>query len=746
MSKGLIAFFIQLFLLFFPSLGSADGFIVIPSPPLHTTAGMAAFPLEVRFHKVDVTITDRAALTKVDQEFYNPSPYLLEGEYIFPIPKGAVINNFSMYINGKEVKAELLDAAKAKQIYEDIVRKKLDPALLEYQEQSLFRARIFPIEAHSTKRVILSYAEILDKDSSTTSYLYPLNTEKFSAKVLDSVAINVTLKTKEPIKSIYSTTHEVEVIRKSNTYALISYEEENTKPDTDFRLYYTLDKSDIGMSLLTYKTQSEDGYFFLDICPNFEAGPPLPKDITFVLDVSGSMKGEKLSKAKLALSYCLSHLNPGDRFEIIRFGTEGYALFNALREADSTNLEQARRFIEGLEALGGTNIGEALTLALASRNNSPADAARPYIVIFITDGQPTIGETDDLRLLQIIKKANNDSARIFTFGIGYEINTHLLDKITDFTRAYRTYLSPKADIEKEIAHFYEKVRSPVLTNLEISSQGSVRFFHTYPDLKELPDLFWGSSLTLLGRYKGNGSAVINLKGKVNNKVREYTYTLDFPSADTTNTFIPPIWAARRIGMLLDQMRLYGESEEVKEEIITLARTHGIITPYTSLLILEDETAKTARRELDPRHQTMGNMVLRSEELTEKSAKEYNKLKDNSGMDSVQASEELQLLNKAQNSRQTKKGINRLDFQDKNGANQSMEAQIKNIQGRAFYNSGNGWIDSQLQTQKGLSVIRIQFASSKYFELLQKNKTAGEILALGKNVQFVMNNQIYEIYE
>jgi Ca-activated chloride channel family protein len=735
-----------LLLLSAPGALLADGFIVVPDSPLPVSTAMGHFPLEVRFHKVDVTITDRAAVTRVDQEFYNPSEHVLEGEYIFPVPKGAVINKFSMYINGQETNAELLDAAKARQIYEEIVRKRLDPALLEYREQALFRVRVFPIEPHSTKRVALSYSEILTQDNGTVSYLYPLNTEKFSAKELKLVTINVDINTSRPLKSVYSTSHDVDVVRKSGGRALVSYEQQNIKPDTDFRLYYTLSDEDIGVSLLPYREAGSDGYFFLDICPAYDLKTLAAKDITFVLDVSGSMKGEKLAQAKKALTYCLSRLNPADRFELIRFSTEAYALFGGLRQADRGNLGKAYEFVEGLQAVGGTHMEEALKLALADGEKSGGDRARPHMIVFITDGRPTIGETDEDKLLDKIKQADPGSTRIFTFGVGYEINTHLLDKITDLTRAYRTYISPKEDITTEIAGFYDKVGSPVLTDLKISFPDQLGVAYSYPKLTELPDLFKGSSLTLLGRYHGSGKATVVLTGKVNNVPKQFTYTLEFPDKETRHSFVPPIWAARRIGMLLDQMRLYGESEELKEEIIMLARTHGIITPYTSLLILEDEQSRTARNELKAEHQTLGNIANRTDQLQDLSTREYDKLKANSGMDSVQASEEVQQLNKAENSMQAQEGITRLDFKDKEGNTQVMQAQVKNVQGRAFYNSGTNWIDSNIQLKTNLPVERITFASKRYFELLSKNPEVAELLALGKNVQFVLNNRIYEISE
>ena len=220
---------------------SADGFIVVPEPPQNIIR--TAFPLEVKYHRVNVEIKDQSAVTNIDQEFYNPTAARLEGYYIFPIPEDAVIKKFTMFINGAETGAELLDAAKARQLYEDIVRKALDPALLEYQGRGMFKVRIFPIEPGSTKRVKISYTQILEKDNGTIEYIYPLNTEKFSAKPLKDVSVNVDIKSADILKNIYCTSHETEVIRKNDNHAVVSFEQKNVKPDTDFNLYYNTDKS-----------------------------------------------------------------------------------------------------------------------------------------------------------------------------------------------------------------------------------------------------------------------------------------------------------------------------------------------------------------------------------------------------------------------------------------------------------------------------------------------------------------------
>ncbi len=724
-----------------------DGFIVIPKPPRphpHPWPRFNPFPLEVKYHKVNVKIEGQVATTYIDQVFYNPSRRRLEGYYLFPIPKNSFIKKFSIFVNGKELSAELLDSKKARRIYEDIVRKMKDPALLEYSGEGVFKVRIYPIEPYSEKRVEMSYTEILNKDNNTFEYLYPLNTEKFSAKPLKNVSINVEIKSDESIKNIYCPTHKVEIIRKNKHKAIVGYEEKDIKPEIDFKLYYDTNKKDLGFSLTSYKKRGEEGFFFLSLSPGFvtKIDRIIEKDITFVIDVSGSMAGKKLVQAKSALLFCIENLNKGDGFDIIKFSTEAEALFENLRPVNKINLRKARSFIENLRAIGGTNIDEALTLAL----NRGKRKSRPYIIIFLTDGKPTIGETNEDQLLKKIKWKNNSNARIFTFGIGNEINTHLLDKITEFTKAYRTYISTDEDIEIKVSNFYKKVQSPVLTNLKLNFSKNIRISKMYP--KNLPDMFKGSSLTILGRYKNSGKTGVILEGKVGNKKREFEYYGNFKGSELNPSynFIPSLWASRRIGFLLDSIRLHGKSKELVDEITQLARTYGIITPYTSYLIVEDEKLRVRRREIRSIDQTLGGTYGHDHNFERKNKEEFSSLNLKSGSPSIRISKEIQELNKASNYVQTKQGQSRLYYKDKKGEIQNVSQEIKNILGRAFYNIGKTWVDSKVQSQKKKQINRIKFASVEYFKLLRKEPISAKFLALGKNVRFVLNNSIYEIYE
>jgi Ca-activated chloride channel family protein len=711
----------------------ADGFIVIPRPhPLPNP-----FPLEVVYHKVDVKIDGQSAVTKIDQSFYNPSNYQLEGFYIFPFPKGAVINNFTMTINGKETKAELLDSDKARKIYEDIVRQMRDPALLEYSEQNIFKLRIFPIEPRSEEKISISYTQILESDNNLFEYIYPLNTEKFSAKPLKDVSVKIDLKSNEKIKNIYCPTHEVDIVSKSENHSIISYEDENVKPDIDFKLYFSKNSSSVGLSLLSYQTSKDDGYFLLSASPSIEIDKSNieNKDITFILDVSGSMSGEKLEQAKKALLYCVNNLNVGDHFNVIRFSTEAYSLFKSLEKANKQNINEAKRFIDDLQAIGGTNIEEAFSLAF--RNYTESN--RPHFVVFLTDGKPTIGEMNDEKLVKRVLSTNKTKSRIFTFGIGDEINTHLLDKLTDATKAWRTYVSDEEDIEIKVSNFYDKIQSPVLSDLRLDFE-NIEVYQTYP--KNLPDLFKGSNLVVFGRYKGNGNAKITLSGKLNGRLKEFSINEKFESDDDEYNFIPPLWASRRIGHLLDLIRLNGEDKELVDEVTMLAREHGIITPYTSYLIMEDEEIRVRGGRLMDGLQSLAPRP----ELKKENEADYFRMKDKSGRGSVEVSEEFQSLNSATNYSQTQQGNERMSYTDSEGNRRNLSQQVKNVLGRAVYQQDKFWVDSELQKRQTSNVKRIQFNTEEYFSLLNKEPATAQFLALGQNVRFYHNNVYYEVYE
>ena len=706
------------------------------------------------YARVNARVTDQIAVTSVDQEFYNPNPQRLEGTFIFPVPKGAQINKFTMEIDGKQVEAELLTADNARRIYEDIVRKMKDPALLEYSGRDLFKVRIFPIEPNSKKRITLSYSQLLKADDGLISYTLPLNTEKYSAKPIKSVSVKLELETKRPLKSIYSPNHSVEIKRDGANRAVVGYEASDVKPDTDLELYYSTEKDELAANLLTYKTGGEDGCFVLLVSPGIDVKEKqvVLKDVAFVLDTSGSTAGKKLEQAKKALQFCVENLNDGDRFEIIRFSTEVEPLFDKFVAASKGNRGKANDFIRELKPIGGTAIDDALHKALALR---PEKSDRPFVVIFLTDGRPTIGTTDEEQIVAGVRK-NSGNTRIFCFGIGTDVNTHLLDQITEETRAFSQYVLPEEDLEVKVSNFFSKIKEPVLANPRLTFTGDLRVTRLYPS--PLPDIFKGGQLVVVGRYSGKGDSTVVIEGTVNGAPKKFTYEVKFPGESSDHEFIPRLWATRRVGYLLDEIRLHGENSELRDEVTELARKYGIVTPYTAYLILEDEKQRNVPLSTRSLPRLEEDRAARG--LAEEAWRSYGR--DRSGGQAVAAAR-AGLALKSANSPADGLADGKLEVQRSlsylapsaapvTGA-ESASARIDQYTrqtrfsgGKNFFQNNNQWMDSLVQKMPGSKKVRIQFNSSEYFELAAKNPQALPWLALGQNVQFVLESTIYEIYE
>jgi Ca-activated chloride channel family protein len=739
-----------------PVLCRADGFIVVNDPPRPLPGHFSFAPLEVSFHRVSVTVTDLIATTTVDEEFYNPSDRRLEGTYIFPLPEGSHIDRFSMDINGRMMEAELLPADKARALYEEIVRKAMDPALLEYVGRGAFKLRIFPIEPGSRKRVKISYSQLLRSDAGLVEYVYPLNTEKFSASPVRDVSVTVTLDGKDQLKSVYCPTHAAEIRRDGERRAVVGWEARNVWPDTDFKVLFSRKANPVGIDLLASRSPGGDGYFMLLASPGISAskGSVAPKDICFVLDTSGSMAGAKLDQAKKALAFCLANLNPGDAFEIIRFSTEAEAQLGGLVPATKANLDRARQFVDGFTPIGGTAIGDALARALALRPRG-AGNARPYMIVFLTDGLPTVGETQEDRIVdQVIRTGS--PARVFSFGIGTDVNTHLLDRIADETRAVSQYVLPNEDIELKVSSFYTKIREPVLSNLTLSfTNPRVRITQVLP--KKLPDLFNGDMLVVFGKYSGRGPSAARITGTFNGTPHEFTADVSFPESESDNPFIPRLWATRRVGALLDEIRLHGESAELRDEVVSLAREFGIVTPYTAYLILEDEAGRGVPAPLRTFQELEDDGAARdaAKSAMESVRREAKSEESRSGRIAVDNSIAVQDLRTSTTLGQAARpeGLAKLlpSSPVAEGAGGYKAAQTRNyaqqvrvVNGRAFYQNGTTWTDSTAQSKRGLANRVVRFGSEEYFQLVKKNPQAAQWLALGDTVDVVVGDTLIQV--
>lgn len=732
--KRLFGFFVIFFILITAGSVMGDGFIHLHRPPemppaRHLTA------LAVKYHHVKVTVTDQAAVTEVDQVFYNPNSMVLEGTYIFPLPDNAAIDKFTLFIDGKNTEGELLDAQKARQIYENIVRQKKDPALLEYMGTRMFRCRVFPIPARGERRITMKYSELIKMDGGLAHYSYPLNTEKFSSKPLESVTVEAKIHSKVPIKNVYSPSHKIDVVRKGENDAALSFEEKNVTPDKDFEIYYTVAEKEFGLNILTYQTGDDKGYFMMMLSPKHEIGRDsiIDKDIVFVLDKSGSMSGKKMEQARMALNTCIRNLNEGDRFNIIAFSTDVDVYEKRLMTANKNNIDKACRFVRNVEALGGTNIDEALTTALAMKNGKPEEA-RPFIIIFLTDGEPTVGERDIKTILKNVKAKNTGNVRLFCFGIGEDINTRLLDRLAEENHGVPEYVGPKENLELKVENFYTKIANPVLSGINLEVEG-MRLYDVFP--RRLPDIFKGTQLTVFGRYDGDGEKLVKLIGYMNRDKKVTEYKASFGKEDKQYAFLPRLWAVRKIGNMLEEIRQNPgrDNRELKDSVISLSKRFGIMTPYTSFLVLEPGMRPGGN--IDPRRGDFARDLRKKMELragAEPMEEADREFKAEKGRGGIKASKDLaKMKEEYTESELDQKAM----LRDEKGA-----SLVKRIESKTFYLLQNVWVDSEVAAKDKRETII--YMSNEYFKFIEEHKGVGKFLALGERVVVRFGGKVYEI--
>ena len=727
----------------------------IPPRPIHRF-----LPLELKEVKIAAKIRDQVAQTTLEQTFYNPSNRRVEGTYIFPIPENAEIESIQMEINGNMTKGEILNAKKAKEIYEKIVRESKDPALMEYSDKAIFKIRIFPIEPKKEKKIKIKYKELLKKDGRMNAYKFPLRAEKFLTKPVNQISLKISIDSENELKSIYSPSHKIDIEREGKKSALLSYKEKDILPENNFELLFSTHQDDelsIGFDFITYKEKgNETGYYAMLISPgNWRPDTLISKDVIFVLDSSGSMRVKKLDQAKSAINFCLKSLNKTDQFEIIRYSTETESLFGNLKSANKKNLNLAKDFIQNIEAGGGTAIEEALLEAIkTSTPKKLKDTKRPRQIIFITDGRPTIGETRTDKIIDRIIKAQHPikkNTRIFSFGIGTDINTKLLDLISQKTKASTEYVLPEESIELKISRFYSKVAQPVMTNISIKNESSVRLSEEYP--KDLPDLFKGDQLVTLGRYKINqkneGNFRAFMQGSIAGKQVKFNLNEKInPNID--NAFIARLWATRKVGYLLEEIRLHGESEELKDTVVKLARKWGIVTPYTSYLILEDEESRgvpIARQSIGNRKVTPknNNITIQEARLIRRKIEAESFLgfsKNETGDSAVAASRASNELKSANQSGAFRDAYKESQYGNTN--HNFKQQATRRIAGKTFFQNASGWIDSLASDESYKEEIKIKFGSDSYFNLLYQRPENAKWLSVGTNLQIVIDEKLYDI--
>jgi Ca-activated chloride channel family protein len=719
-------------------LSVADGLIVPIRPDLRVRSTWA-----VKYHRVNIKVRDQVADVSIDQAFVNTGHGMIEVQYLFPIPPAAAIDSLTLLVDGKEFKGKILSAEEARRTYEEIVRTKRDPALLEYVNYGLYRTSAFPLLPGKDARVVVHYTDVCKKDGDIVEVFYPLNTEKFSVRAIDAVEIKTDILERGPISAVYSPTHAVVIERPAPEHVIATYQITKDIPSSDFRLMYQQATSSVGATLLSYRPNTrEDGYFLLMVSPTprAEKAPVMPKDLVIALDRSGSMSGEKIERAKESLVFVLRNLNPSDRFNVIVYNDSIDTLFDGLMGNDRANVSRATSMIDRINASGGTNIHDALAAAVKAAGSGGPEKRSKYI-LFLTDGLPTVGQTNESAILKDTAAANGTAkARIFAMGIGYDVNVRLLDRLVGENRGISNYVKEQEPLEPRISSLYNKLKNPIMTDLTVSLSG-VKATMTYPQV--VPDLFDGDQIILVGRYDHPGPTNLVVSGTYAGKSQSFRYTADLATASDkfSYAFVEQLWAVRRIGYLLDQIQLNGRSTEVVDELVRLSKQYGIITPYTSFLA-------------DERTDLSSPTMLREKG---ESAAEYLSTNVSGGVGQMNASNRA-AMNQVMvapapsiaGGGAAQIGQSKLASYE---ANQTERlATVQNAGNRALYRRGRQWIDS-LVADKDVSKLNAEAKtiaqfSEEYFHLVAKNNIAeNQILALqqpGEELIVSIRGQIYRI--
>lgn len=739
-------------------------------PATVTSMPVVASVLDPRVERVSTDVTvridgrRRVAHFEVEEVFRNRGRRVLEGDYLYPLPDGAAFTEFSLWAGERELRGEMLPADRARAVYEEIVRRRKDPALIELVGRGLIRARVFPIEPGQSRRVALRYTQVLGRDGDLVRLRYPVATglidpdgpvpvpEVWEERDVGAgvqgqprapergveagaasqrpartgtFSLTVRLDGASEFATPYSPTHSID-IREDGEDALV------IAPDTgagggDFELLLPLRRTGVGASLLAHAPGGEPGYFLLLLSPP-EADEELriPRDVTLVLDVSGSMSGDKIIQARAAVEQILGGLGADDRFRLITFASVVRRYQEGFRPATMRHVDDARQWLAAARAEGSTDIGAALVEAL----QADVDPERLGQVIFLTDGRPTLGETDPQRIVEQAR-SHLDGERVFAFGVGHDVNTWVLDVVTDQGRGTVTYVRPGDSVEAAVSGLARKIRHPALADLRVVEAPA-----TLEDLQpaRLPDLFLGEELVVLGRYRGEGTGDLVVEGSRSGRSETLRFEVALPAREPGNGFIPRLWASRKAGALTAQVRLHGPDPELVEEIRRLGLRYGVLTEYTSYLVEEPELA----------------MQLSADEVARRYAREAAAPAAQSGADSFERAERSARLRASGNLAEAEEAVRKLTAGRGVAPGEAggvAEGAVRRVGERLFVLRRGVWTDvrqAEAGPTSGVRRVKVAPLSPAWFELGRRLPALRPALALGDRVIIAGEGLVLEL--
>lgn len=723
-------------------------------------------PFRITDHLVDVEIDSGIARTTLKQSFRNDTKQRLEATYIFPLPEDADLTDFQMSFNGQMVKGEVLPANEALREYERIVRQARDPGLIEFIGHRLLRMRVFPVEPESDTTITVNYQQICPSMGGMKAYHYPLRTRQAAGQAYGTVRFNVELETDAPLKTVWSPSHTVEVVRDGEEKALVAYEAKGASLVDDFLLLYETDASDLGLSTLAYKpSEDEPGHFVMVLTPKqlWPQEDREAQDVVFVLDTSGSMSGEKIEQAKNALGYCIDRLDKNDRFTIVRFSTGFDTWSDAPKAATPEARREAREWFMQFPASGGTNIADTMaevvrieqarmTEADQSRRSTPVRVSLPpFVVVFLTDGNGNRNPDEIMNMLQASAgdKSTGQRMRIFPFGIGHDVNTLLLDRLANGYRGEPTYVQPGESLELVLGDYFNVISQPVLTDLRLVLP-EAGITDRFP--AQLQDLYHGRQLVLAGQFSEPGTGMVTLHAK--RKGEDVFFSWENVALQHTEgaSYVPTIWAGRKIAYLIDQIRLHGESSEMVEEVIALGTRHGIQTPYSSWFVNPEQFGQTdvAQRRMRAQQNFQRNSQIPGSRRSAPARGGGLGAGGGAGIfgdpaaDSAIPMEEAQRAvtagtGRAANVIAQSQTMNRGRASSAEGRVQWQDQVAVNVNGRNYQRLGTVLVDEELGEDTPVATIR--FGSDAYFELAMNRADLRPLLAQNaENLVLVSENQ------
>lgn len=723
--------FLVLMSLWVSATGWAQGIMIPREPSLPA--------MRLTEQEVKVEIRDHAAVTHVTQRFHNPTSRPLEAVYYFPIPEGATTTDFALWMNGERIRGEVLPREQARATYENIVRRMRDPGLLEYVDAQLFQASIFPVPANGTQTVEIQYAATLNEQNGTLRYTLPIHesTQRQNARF----TVSGTVETSVPLVRVYAPNPLVDVLSSDAHRARFGLESSGEATPTSIDVFVSRTTDDVGISLLTWEGDGgrhEAGYFMMTLSPTeaLKQLRVLPKQITFVLDTSGSMHGAKWTQAVEAMRYAIDALRPEDTFNVIGFSTGVTPAFPTPIRANDAGKKRGCDFVDELMPRGNTNISGALDAALSQ----PEQAGRPHTILFITDGLPTEGITAIPELLSHAERGlESDQRRLFAFGVGYDVHTTLLDGMASKGRGRSDYVRTSEKIQDKLGPLVDRIASPLLTNVTIDF-GAADVSDVYPS--SIPDLYQGESITIFGRYKSSVSSSVRIRGFAGSETWTRRTTLRFGDARGASapmTFIGNLWANRRVAELLREIREKGETPARREDVVALATRWTIVTPYTSYLALDPSEA--AMPPAPPRPPMPGppigiprplpmpvhDAAPRAESARSASPMGYAGRGSSAGASvGREAVEESLALADMERSERTVSVAS---------------TSTKHIAGRRFDRQGDVWVEHGLS---GTVDQRVVYMSDAWFALQRGSSDVRAILGLGERVRFRVGRKIIEV--